>query len=316
MYFVDLLKDQSSRAEYESLLVKLSGLVTDSVNLLAKAWRLAETSAYPEHKLHHATVQVLARHICESLDGVAVLTAGGSAEPCKPLMRSAFEAMLGIQFILAKDEEQRGLAYQVAHAHRKILLYRRLDATENAGKELAKVLASDPVASDITQNLPPQINLPNMVANLEAMLRQPEYAPIEAEWTRTKNKGNKKKDPSWYTLFDGPSDIRSLAISLNHAGMYEFLYRHWSNSVHAGDCFETLAKGPAGTVKIRPIRHPDGLQLVVSLSVSFTLAVIRTLMARYGTPDEIEQFRADYVANIQQRNQAVMQGELIKADWK
>lgn len=314
MYFADLLVDQSSRAEYESLLAKLSDLVTDSVGLLARAWKLSELASYPEHKLHHVTVQVLARHICEALDGVAALTAAGCAEPCKPLMRSAFEAMLGIQYILEKDEERRGLAYQVAHAHRKMKLYRRLDPSDNAGKELAKVLANDPVATGITKNLPPQFNMPNLVANFEGMLRKPEYAPLDAEWARMKR--NKKTDPAWHSLFGGPADVRTLAIALNHAGMYEFLYRHWSNSVHAGDCFENLSPGPAGVVKIKPIRHPEGLQLVVSLAVSFVLAVSNALLKRYGKPEEIEQFRADYVANIQPRNQEVMKGELIKAPWR
>ena len=276
----------------------------DSIVLLRKAWKLAELAAYPERKLHHATAQVLTRHVCESLDGVSVLAAKGCAEPCKPLLRSSLEAMLGIQYILEADEERRGLAYQVAHAHRKIALYKRLDPNENAGKALAATLASDPLAAGVIDDLPAHFNLQKMIANLEA--------PVDAEWVRA----SKKKDAHWYSLFGGPKSLRDLAIHIKHGGMYEFLYRHWSNNVHAGDCFETLSPGPNGSVIIRPIRHPEGLQSMVGLAVSICLAVSRTLLGRYGTQQQHADFQADYVANIQQRNQALRQGDLIKVPWR
>jgi hypothetical protein len=312
MYFADQIVDQTGLPKYEALLDKLSALVKDAVCLLGKTWRNAELAAYPERKFHHATVQVLTRHVCEALDGVSVLAANGCAEPCKPLLRSSFEAMLGIQYILETDEERRGLAYQVAHAHRKIALYKRLDPNENAGKALAAALASDPLAIGVTQNLPAHIDLQKMIANLEGMFRKPEYAAVEAEWA----KESKKKDAHWYSLFCGPKALRDLAIRMKHGGMYEFLYRHWSNNVHAGDCFETLAPGANGGVSIRPIRHPEGLQLMVSLAVSITLAVGRTLLDRYATQEQRASFQAEYAATIQQRFQSLGQGELINVPWR
>jgi len=312
MYFEDQIVVQSGIPKYEALLRQFSDLVKDAVCLLGKTWRNAELAAYPEHRFHHATVQVLTRHVCEALDGVAVLAAKGCAEPCKPLLRSSFEAMLGIQYILEADEERRGLAYQVAHAHRKITLYKRLDPNENAGKALAAALVSDPLATGLTQNLPAHIDLQKLIANLEGMLRKPEYAAVEAEWV----KESKKKDAHWYSLFGGPKSLRDLAIQLKHGGMYEFLYRHWSNNVHAGDCFETLSPAANGGVNIRPIRHPDGLQPMVGLAVSITLAVGRTLLHRYATQEQRASFQAEYVATIQQRFQRLGQGELINVPWR
>src|SRR4030095_5536418 len=137
-----------------------------------------------------------------------------------------------------------------------------------------------------------------------------EFAPIEAEWSKH------KKDPAWFSLFGGPKDIRSLAIHLKWAGMYEFLYRHWSNNVHAGDCLEDYGPGDNGAVSIRPIRHPEGLHSIVGMAVSISLAVGRTLLARYGTDQQRSAYRDEYVANLQQRKQALSQGEVINAQWR
>jgi hypothetical protein len=310
MYFADLLVDQSARPEYEALLTEWSELVKEAVCLLAKAGDVSQAASFSERKLHHVTVHALTWHIIESLDGVSVLTAAGCAEPSKPLLRSSFEAMLGIQYVLEADEERRGLAYQVAHAHRRLALYKRLDPNEETGKELAKSLANDPLATGVTQNLPAKFDLQKMIANLEGMFRKPEFAPIEAEWSKGKNSQH------WFSLFGGPKDVCRLASHLKWTGMYEFLYRHWSNNVHAGDCLEDFGPGDNGTVSIRPLRHPEGLQSLVSMAVSISLAVGRTLLARYGTEQQREQFRDHYIANLQQRNMALRQGEVINAPWR
>src|SRR5208283_5075674 len=123
---------------------------------------------------HHSTVLMLARLFCEQNDGVAILAAEGCAEPSKPLCRSALEATLGIQYILEKDSERRGLAYQVAHAHRKLKIYRKLNPKEPAGIELRSTVKDDILGVDVLNSLP-QMNLSAFVANLMGMLARPPF---------------------------------------------------------------------------------------------------------------------------------------------
>jgi hypothetical protein len=196
---------------------------------------------------------LLVRHVIESVDGVAILVSGSGSHPCQPLLRSALEAVLGVLYILEKDTKQRGLAYQVAHAHKKIKLYDRLDPTTQAGKQLRKVLHGDPMEGFFSAL--PFLNYPKMIANLQDMLVKPGFQPIEGLWQRIKALNN-KRDPEWYSLSGGPKNVREVAVHLRMTGMYEFLYRFWSESVHAGMAMEAIGRNGGATV-ILPVRHPD-----------------------------------------------------------
>lgn len=315
MYLNDLLKPGSDREGYEARLRFMGDLVKDSVSLLSEGWQLVGGhESVRKKELYHGTVFVMARHICESLDAVAVLAEKGCAEPCKPLLRTSLEAILGVEFILESDSERRGMAYQVAHAHRQISLYQRLDPTTSVGQELQKVLASDPIVARV--QLPPRDMRP-LIANLESMLAQPEFVPIEAEWKRLKGKG------PWFHLFGGPANVRELAIRLNHGGMYEFLYRHWSNSVHAGDCLTHVAPRrptqtdvPEGSLLIRPLRHPEGLQSLIVMAVGLSIETARLLFRRYGTEAQWNAFQIAYTERIRPKYGELIGTNLLDIPWR
>ena len=311
MYFKDLIASESEWLRYEQLLRSLSKYIADCISRLLSVYHIVEQHAAKDRSFHHATVGVLVRHVCEFTDGVSVLVVKGCSEPCKPLLRSAFEAVIGVCYILEKDSERRGLAYQVAHAHKKIKLYRRMKPNEQSGKELCQLMQSDPVGATIHL---PTLDYQRMIDDLDGMLKRPEYATIEQAWNTAKKK--RRADPYWYSLFGGPSNIRSLAIYVKHALWYEFLYRNWSDTVHAGGCLENRAKSEDGTHVMRPIRHPDGLQAWVSLAGTMCLELCRRLIDHYA-PDQRERFRIDYVNNLQARLKAICDhSNLINAPWK
>ena len=311
MYFADQLESDDDRDFCGNVLANFAALVHDSVDMLLKGWKIAEQAGWKEQQHHHATVQMMTRHVCESLDGVSVLAAQGCAETAKPLMRSSFEAMLGIQYILETDSERRGIAYQVAHAHRRISFYRKLDPNEQAGKELRTTLADDPLFDIAT---PPDGEMQKRIANWQHMFARSEFAPIEAEW-QSKRK-QRKTDPAWYSLFNGPTNIRELAMHLKRGAMYEFLYRDWSNSIHAADCFANISRGSGEASSIRPLRHPEGLQPLVANAVGMCISINRLLLQRYATSEQIRAAQADYAARIQRRVQDLHKREMINAPWR
>lgn len=279
MYFRDMLESPVEWAVYEEVLSKLSQFVQDCVSFLIDAFDVAQAGSAKEKCYSHATVLMLTRHVIESIDGVSVLAERGCAENCGPLLRSAFEGQLGVLFILEADSKRRALAYQVAHAHRKIRMYRRYDPSDPLGKQLRAELGGDPMAN-VFDGIPG--NLPAMIANLEAMLSRSEFAPIESEWQATR----KNRDPEWFALFGGPRDVRSLALHLKLGAAYEGLYRSWSDVIHAGSSLNHV--GPAdqpGAIAIRPIRHPDGLESACSLAAQICLNTTRNLVQwlRAGT---------------------------------
>ncbi len=213
MFFREMIESTEQWEGYEKLISDLSRFVGDCVRYLIDAYDVAQVGSVQEQCFSHATVLMLTRHIIESVDGVSVLAERGCAENCGLLLRSAFEGQLGVLYILEADSKRRALSYQVAHAHRKIKMYRKYDPNDPLGKQFRAELKDDPMA-DVFDRVPG--NLPEMVANLEGMFTKPEFLPIEQEWQATR----KNKDPEWFALFGGPRDVRSLAFHLKLGAAY------------------------------------------------------------------------------------------------
>jgi hypothetical protein len=290
---------------------KFADFIQDCILCLQMAYGLVEEASARGTSSHHATVYLLTRHAIESLDGVSVLVSKGCSQPCQPLLRSALEAMLGIFYILDADSERRGLAYQLAHAHRKITIYQRLDESTDAGRQLRRNLAADPCA-DILDGLP-AFDYRTMIAGLQGMFTRPEFQPLEAEWQRLKAARN-NRDPEWFALFGGPTSVRDLSIRGGALAMYEFLYRAWSNEVHAGSALDAIGQKDGATV-IRPIRHPEELQSAVNFAGHFSLALAKKIVVAYQ-PAKMTELRTLYVDNIRKRATELREGKVVTAPWR
>lgn len=316
MYFKDLLPPDTDYEHYKKVLQQLSEFVLDCVSFPIAAYKVAEQSSYGDGKLHHSPVLMLVRHFCEQCDAVAVLATEGCAEPVKPLIRSAFEASLGVHHILEKDNERRGLAYLVAHTHRRIKLYRKLDPSDQAGKEMRIKIQNDPMSMSVLQSLP-GFDFQKLIARLTGMLAKSPYDAIEQEWKRRKKELN--SEPSWFSLYNGPRTIQALALQLRKGGWYELLYSDWSDVVHAGSGMGNVAKNSSGgelPVVIRPLRHPEGLQNLIVLLAGLCLELSRCVLKVYGTESDRREMQERYNVKIRDRYIQLTQGEVINAPWK
>jgi Family of unknown function (DUF5677) len=311
MMFSDLLPSDEEREWLAQTCAKFANFIQDCIGCLKLAYDLVGEASAKGTSYHHATVYLLTRHAIESLDGVSVLVSKSCSQPCQPLLRSALEAMLGIFYILEADSERRGLAYQLVHAHKKIKVYQRLDPTTDAGKQLRRDIAADPCA-DILNGLP-GFDYPKMIAGLKAMFRQPMFQPLEAEWQRLKAARN-NKDPEWYALFGGPTSVRDLAIRVGAPALYEFLYRAWSNEVHAGSAMEAIGLKDGETV-IRPIRHPEELQPSVNFARHFSIALAKKIVEAYE-PAKMADLRTLYIDSIRQQSLELASNNVVSAPWK
>lgn len=144
------LQSEEDDKRYREELAKYSSLIRNAVHFTSHAWDRTQETSFKEQAHYPAVVFALTRHVCEQIGAVGVLTAQGCADCCKLPLRSAFEAMLGVEYILENDSERRGIAYQVAHALRRIADYKRLDPNEETGKQLRAELQADPLASEIS----------------------------------------------------------------------------------------------------------------------------------------------------------------------
>jgi Family of unknown function (DUF5677) len=312
MFFADLLQNNQDKKTIEKTCDDFATFISDCVKSLIDVYNVAVKKAEANKSNHQITVFLLARHAIESLDAVSVLVSKGCSNPCQPLLRSTLEATLGIFYILKEDTARRAFAYQIAHYHRRLSLYRKMDPATQAGQEFRKYFKDDPLVGSIIDDMS-HIDVNRMAANVEALLQKPELQPIEDEWKKAKKK---KSDPEWYSLFDGPSNLRELAkhVGLLFPGMYEFLYRYWSNEVHAGSAMNATGK-KMGQQVIRPIRHPEELQQAVNLASSLGVFLCTKLLETFA-PEKLDAFRVEYQQTLQPRSRALRGKTIINAPWR
>jgi hypothetical protein len=310
MFFPDLLISDEHRREYKQTCEDFAAFFRACTDSLVDVWQVIHHGAAGKPE-HHTVILLLVRHVIESLDGIAILVAGGGSYVCQPLLRTALEGALGVLYILDGDTERRALAYQVAHTHRRIKLYKKVDPNTDAGKQLRKELAAD-FGADVLNKLP-VADFGAMVKNLENMLARPPFDALEAEWQayRAKNRNN---DPEWYALFGGPRNFAALARAVKWPAMYEFLYRPWSNEVHAGAAMEAVGQHNGNTV-FRPVRHPEQLQPVVQHATNLALLVSQRLLQVFA-PERIPEFRERYVRTIEKRQRWLAENRAIHVPWK
>jgi hypothetical protein len=314
MYFINQLRDQNRLQAYEASLAPFAKFVDECARLVVSACEVAQKKTFPEHKYHHATIILLMRHVAEAVDGVSLLVAKGSVENCGPLLRSAFEGLAGILYILKTDTERRALAYQVGHIYKKIKLYRKFIATDDVGRNLRAELKDDPLVSFFEK---PQVGWQKMIDNLKNTFTKPEYAPIEAEWDRVKKgkKGTGTKDPNWYALFGGPSDLRGVSLQIGKASFYEILYRHWSDFAHAGGAFSNIGKGSSIGVTIKPVRCPEGIEQACTFAYQICVETVAECLKAMAS-DEWPAFQQRIVKELRQRAGELATKKLFKINWE
>lgn len=292
MYFFELTEAGRDSDGVRNNLIKFSELTVEAVRLLWDCSTVTQPAALLEKKQYPSVVLVLTRHVCEYADSVAIHSRQGASDPCRLPLRSTIEAALSIYAVLepASESEQRGLAYQVAHAHQKI-------------KQFNKMAPSRQPAHAA------------YVDRLKSMLAKPEYAPVDTEWKAHKKKRN---DVKWFSLFNGHKGLREIAIAAKRPELYEEFYKSYSGTIHAGDCFDKIANGDTDERKlIKPLRHPEQLQGMVLTAVSLCSMVAKMLLNRWGTDEQKAQAQKTYEAKIQPDFRFLTDSpELIKAPWR
>jgi hypothetical protein len=218
-------------------------------------------------------ILALYRHIVEMADGVEVLISQACSTPAIPLVRSSFEALLFIEYVVDQPQEyaRRSLSWLVGYVHQRLDMYYRLDSTTPNGEQFRALLHEDEAVSRI--RLPRLDELKGAEANLEALLAKPHITPIEAEYNHCGPR------PRWHALFGGPPTLRALAKHLNRGAQYEMLYRYWSRIAHAQDALALIAIGR--------LRDPRELVGIATFASTFLLAATRHVLARLRPGEDL-----------------------------
>lgn len=129
------------------------------------------------------------------------------------------------------------------------------------------------------------------IKNANQLLTKPEYQLINAEYETTKKR---KKNASWYTLFNGPDNLEQLAMTQRLEGLYEVLYRTWSKTTHGTDIIQgKLSKNSRGQVEIIQIRLPDEAQFIALNCFNLALLTFDKFIDR-RLPEKSQEFKLWY----------------------
>ncbi|OIN59837.1 DUF5677 domain-containing protein [Arsenicibacter rosenii] len=243
---------------------------------------------------YHLPVLMSFRHTLEMADAGSLLIRHSSAEPVKALLRSMFETHMHLAYLLEKDTENRGAAFNLFRLLRVKDNLDKSDPSTQEYKQLKATFAADSIISGLIPPVP--VDLEEQKQELERNLQKPRYADALKEYDRLRIDGNgKKRKLTWYTLFNDRETVNSieeLAKYLKLAGMYEVLYRGWSGTIHATDIYhgkvEVSSEGRAGIIQLR---NPETIQLIGKQLLMMMLTTL-VLYVNTRVPEKALEFKA------------------------
>jgi len=249
----------------------ISPLLQEVVNYASWAFKRFQTGSSGEVSVDLAPF-LLFHHVIEMTDGVEVLLSNSCVAAAIPTLRSAFEARLGLEYMLAADYRNRSLGWLCAYSHEKLGIYELVEPTTQGGVEFGKAWMLE--HKDAAPSHP---DAPKGIANLQSFLAEPYMVPIEQEYQRLKKAG--RRTPHWYSLFGGPTTLRKLTAQLNRQTEYDALYRNWSRVAHAGDASRIAAASHGDT--FTRIRYPADINLIAVLALEFLLQTTKLMSEQY-----------------------------------
>lgn len=279
-----ILYRELSKAEAKDVIEVASPLLQEIVNYstiaLARCATSQEFSGKPDEDI---AILSLFRHAIELADGIEVLISQSCSIAAIPVVRSLFETLLAVEYILEIDEKyaERSLSWLlVGRIHQRLDFYDRLNPTTNKGQETQKLFDDDQVMGKMAVAPIPPVSLQDVQkakTNLQTMLEKTHILPIQAEYTRIRSQ-NKNRKPEWYQLFDGPKSLYELAKHLKSGGQYEILYRQWSSVAHAQGLFpfETIDN----EIGIKRIRDASLVGEIASFTSTFMLRITRKVLKK------------------------------------
>lgn len=223
----------------------------------------------------------LYRYIIEIIDGIEVLISECCPAAAIPLLRSAFESLLYLEYILENEEKyaQRSLSWFLWYIHERLDSYERLDPLTLKGKDFKNNLDND---KDLKHMSFPIIDdAPEKKINLEKILSKPHIQPIENEYQK-----KKKGKTYWFQLFDGPNDLRLLAKYLKRGSQYDQLYRHWTKVSHVREFFTLMdSKG-----NLKRLRDPSKICSITVVAAFFMITATRLMIDKFRKGENLQNW--------------------------
>jgi len=281
----DFIPRNIENPEIQEILNQYSSALEEVVNFASNVAKWCSEKIHGGEEL--APVIMSFRHIFELIDAISVLVKYWCIDPCKILLRSVFESVLTIKYILEKDTEKRGLAFMTYLWHQVINNLRKMNPSDSMHKQFLIKKRRDKLMKNVA--LPKIPNVKDRIKILEDHLASPEYIESEREFQRLKNAIKRK--PNWHSMHGGPANIEGLADRLELPMEYELLYREWSGLVHGIDIIiNNIEVVDQDSSLISQIRLPRDAFDVTTRAMSFGLEIIPPFI-EYFVPEKAKEMK-------------------------
>ncbi len=244
------------------------------------------------------------RHALQLLDSISILVKYSAIDPCEVQLRAVLETFLNVAYLLQEDTYKRAAAFRVWSIHKKIKFLSKLDQNTEQGKQFRSKIRKDRILKKT--DLPNLDSLNEEREKQEKRLTRPHFRNAEAEYQRLRNLG--KRNPAWYSFYDGPQSLEELANKVDLAGMYELGYRKWSGRTHGTDIFSVFNLG--GETWIEILRSPRDAQLMTSSTLLFALELYRRFIKHF-TPSRSLEYKQWYLREMRDFYNRVSSDEQI-----
>jgi len=247
----------------QTLLIQYSDFLEEIVNFGSHImiWKPNDS----ENGEQGLPITLFLRNYLSYIDACSILVKSSSIEPCNSLLRTSFENLLYIFYLIDDSTGKKGLGYIIWNAFEKSKLLTRHDGTSKQYLNLVESYNKSELLKDVQ---PPILkNIDKRKKTNKRLINAKQYTEIVKEYHRTSGKF-KSRPFSWYSLFDGPSTIRELSVRLHLESFYETLYKSWSSSTHGTSVIDGVVTGDEnGIAQINQIRLPFDAESVTGTGI-------------------------------------------------
>jgi hypothetical protein len=271
------------------------GLLEEIVNHGTNALVRAQLECGQEPDVDVAAF-TLYRHALVMGDAIAELVGVGCAEASHPAVRSLFEALIALRYVLEdkRTYRDRALAWFVRGLLDRKRCIDSLDLSTERGRRASTLLKAEPYTAHIDLE-----GGRGASAHIQELLTLDHLKPTADLFEAARRRGGSY--PHWHALARGPANLEQLAECVGYGAYYQFFYREWSLTAHAADAKALFESGEGERANLRGLRGPtEELRMVCAFTASMLMDCTRRVLVFFRAGEE-EGYSTWYVREVQAR---------------
>jgi len=250
----------------------------------------------PKSNTDVVLIASLLKHAVSMLDGVIVLLEKGAVFQAKLPLRSLFESLVHIKWILKEDTDRRATQYAVWHWRKRLDWTRVAIKGTEESKLLETAFKSKEKFNFVSSLEGHEIEAKSQEKQLVDLLNSPDFKEVNDafELARARRDGKRsKRDSHWYSLFSGPKNLHELCVRLDMKGEYDIHYSDASETAHATTLMEMVSH-QGDQIVFEQIRNVHRFDQIVGYGASLAIVTYRLILEKYRPGEAADNFPRKY----------------------